>query len=166
MVSLSNLFSSHSRWQASSEKFIVVSVTFFNLVHYAEIQTPTGIHAFAVTLSRRQTVFHLQPDQERSFANGAPIASVTRVTLCSQMSHPLHFLQRRAGMLCVHLLFKRFAARACLRLDAAEPIPADIIGPAWQMASDFAETAVELNVQLSKSCVLFGAPSFTLDRRI
>jgi len=53
-----------------------------------------------------------------------------------------------------------------LRLDAAEPIPADIIGPAWQMASDFAETAVELNVQLSKSCVLFGAPSFTLDRRI
>jgi hypothetical protein len=53
-----------------------------------------------------------------------------------------------------------------LRLDAAEPIPADIIGPAWQMASNFTEAAVELNVQLSKSCVLFGAPSFTLDRRI
>jgi hypothetical protein len=53
-----------------------------------------------------------------------------------------------------------------LRLDAAEPIPADIIGPAWQMASDFAETAFALNVQLSKSCVLFGAPSFTLDGRI
>jgi hypothetical protein len=35
-----------------------------------------------------------------------------------------------------------------LRLNEAEPIPADIIGPAWQMASDFAETAFALNVQL------------------
>ena len=35
-----------------------------------------------------------------------------RVTLCSQTSHPLHFLQRRAGTLCVHLLLRRFAARA------------------------------------------------------
>jgi hypothetical protein len=29
------------------------------------------------------------------------------------MSHPLHFLQRRAGALWTHFLFNRFAARAC-----------------------------------------------------
>ena len=36
-----------------------------------------------------------------------------RDTLCSQMSHPLHFLQRRAGALWTHFLFRRFAARVC-----------------------------------------------------
>ena len=118
--------------------------------------------ASRVLTDKCQPVLHLQPDQQRSFAYRAQIASHS--VLANVASIALFAASRRR---IVDALFvQQICCTSLLWLDAAEPIPAHIIRSARQVASDFRETAFEFNEQLTESCVFFGAPSSTFDRRI
>ena len=110
----------------------------------------------------REMVFDLQPYQKRSFANRAPIASHS--VLANVASIALLAASR-------HLIVNTFSVQQICRtsltwLNATEPISAGVIRSARHVPSNGSETAVELNVQLPESCVLFGAPSFKIDGRI
>ena len=110
----------------------------------------------------RQLVFYLQPDQERSFANAAPIASHSVLTNVASVA--------LLAAACRHIVrapfVKEIRRKSSRWINAAKPISADIIRSARQLACDGSETVFQRREQLEESCVFFGAPSFTLDRRI
>jgi hypothetical protein len=93
-------------------------------------------------LSRRQPVFHLQPDQEQCFANRAPIASHSVLTNVASIA-----LLAAARRHTVRGIFvQEIRCTSLFRLDAAEPISAGIICSARQIASNSRELAAELDV--------------------